>query len=218
MGAVVDLTVPPSPPKRVRRRGNFLVTDFWREPAAEENEDYHLDIHSLFTLFNGLYFFGSLGAVTVSWSSRMTLCAGVCRFQGGSGGVAIRLSEPLLRYRTREDLIDTLLHEMIHAFLFVKTGSRAAMDRSGGHGEDFLFHMNRINRLANTSISVFHSFHDQVAYHRRHVWRCIGGCRSRPPFFGYLRRAMNRPPSPADRWWAEHQQSCGGVFVKVSEP
>lgn len=29
---------------------------------------------------------------------------------------------------------------------------------------------------------------------------------------------MNRPPGPTDRWWAEHQQKCGGVYTKIKSP
>lgn len=29
---------------------------------------------------------------------------------------------------------------------------------------------------------------------------------------------MNRAPSPRDRWWNEHQSSCGGSYSKVKEP
>lgn len=29
---------------------------------------------------------------------------------------------------------------------------------------------------------------------------------------------MNRKPQPADRWFNQHQTTCGGVFVKVSGP
>jgi hypothetical protein len=29
---------------------------------------------------------------------------------------------------------------------------------------------------------------------------------------------MNRPPQPADKWWKEHQMTCGGLFTKISEP
>jgi hypothetical protein len=45
------------------------------------------------------------------------------------GGV-IRLSEPLLKYRPRIDLVQTLLHEMIHAYLYL---TRNFKDR-GEHG------------------------------------------------------------------------------------
>ncbi|KAG9062722.1 hypothetical protein KI688_005028 [Linnemannia hyalina] len=32
------------------------------------------------------------------------------------------------------------------------------------------------------------------------------------------RRIMESPPQPADRWYAEHQESCGGTYTKISEP
>jgi hypothetical protein len=39
---------------------------------------------------------------------------------------------------------------------------------------------------------------------RKHVWKCDGKCKDKPPFFGYVRRAMNRPPQPADNWFNRH--------------
>ena len=58
----------------------------------------------------------------------------------------------------------------------------------------------------------------QVNQYRTHWWRCDGPCVQRPPFFGIVRRAMNRPPAPRDLWWAEHKRKCGGNFVKIKEP
>lgn len=29
---------------------------------------------------------------------------------------------------------------------------------------------------------------------------------------------MNRAPGPHDNWWAAHQASCGGSYVKIKEP
>ena len=29
---------------------------------------------------------------------------------------------------------------------------------------------------------------------------------------------MNRKPQPADKWFSDHKRTCGGEFVKVSEP
>ena len=29
---------------------------------------------------------------------------------------------------------------------------------------------------------------------------------------------MNRAPGPRDPWWAEHQATCGGTFIKTKEP
>lgn len=33
-----------------------------------------------------------------------------------------------------------------------------------------------------------------------------------------VRRAVNRAPSPNDRWWKDHAASCSGKFVKIKEP
>ena len=73
-----------------------------------------------------------LSGIEVKWSPRMTLCAGVCSFDGQL--CSVRLSAPLLKLRPRADLVNTLLHEMIHAALFLSNGT---VDRDG-HGPDFL--------------------------------------------------------------------------------
>ncbi|KAM9495938.1 DNA-dependent metalloprotease SPRTN isoform 2-T2 [Clarias gariepinus] len=108
----------------------------------------------------------------------------------------------------------TLLHEMIHALLFVTQNNR---DRDG-HGPEFCKHMNRINQASGTKISIYHSFHDEVDVYRQHWWRCNGPCQNRKPFFGYVKRAMNRAPSARDPWWEEHRRTCGGTYSKIKEP
>lgn len=60
--------------------------------------------------------------------------------------------------RKRKDLVETLLHECIHAYLFVTDGN----DDHDGHGPAFHSHMHRINKEAKTNISVYHNFHDEV--------------------------------------------------------
>lgn len=102
------------------------------------------DIHVLFMSFNDRFFWGALVTVCVSWSKRMTTCAGICSYQGRGGLCSITLSEPLLKLRPRKDLVETLLHEMIHAYLFVTNNNR---DRDG-HGPEFHKHMFRINKEA----------------------------------------------------------------------
>lgn len=102
------------------------------------------DIHVLFVAFNERFFWNKLLTVCVSWSKRMTSCAGICSYQGRGGMCSITLSEPLLKLRPRKDLVETLLHEMIHAFLFVTDNNR---DRDG-HGPEFHKHMYRINQEA----------------------------------------------------------------------
>ncbi|KFQ33022.1 SprT-like domain-containing protein Spartan, partial [Merops nubicus] len=141
-------------------------------------------------------------------------CAGVCRYEGKGGMCSIRLSEPLLKLRPRKDLVETLLHEMIHALLFVTNNDK---DRES-HGPEFCKHMRRINRLTGANVTIYHSFHDEVDSYRQHWWRCNGPCQNRKPYFGYVKRSMNRAPSARDFWWAEHQETCGGTFTKVKEP
>ncbi|CAG5928463.1 unnamed protein product [Menidia menidia] len=106
------------------------------------------DVRAMFLEFNDTFFWGKLSGVEVKWSPRMTLCAGVCSYEGRGGLCSIRLSEPLLKLRPRKDL--TLLHEMIHALLFVTQNNR---DRDG-HGPEFCKHMNRINQASGTKITV----------------------------------------------------------------
>lgn len=183
------------------------------------------DIHELFAHYNKEYFASLLSSCILEWSDRMTLCAGICylRRQGGHRYCVIRLSRPLLQYRPFSDTIDTLLHEMIHAYLWIRTVSTSSsgtinyLDRDG-HGPDFLALARRINEKNGSNITVYHGFHAEVEATRRHVWRCSGPCQLRPPYFGWVRRSMNRPPQAADIWWNQHQTSCGGVYTKVSSP
>ncbi|KAM8952950.1 DNA-dependent metalloprotease SPRTN [Pelodytes ibericus] len=172
------------------------------------------DIRALFLQFNDMFFWSKLSGVEVKWSSRMTLCAGVCSYEGRGGLCSIRLSEPLLKLRPRKDLVETLLHEMIHALLFVTHNNKD----HDSHGPEFLKHMKRINDLTGAKISVYHNFGDEVDAYRKHWWLCNGPCKTRKPFYGYVKRAMNRAPSAADPWWADHQRTCGGTFIKVKEP
>ncbi|XP_030577384.1 DNA-dependent metalloprotease SPRTN [Archocentrus centrarchus] len=182
--------------------------------ASWEMLDPSPDVRAMFLEFNDMFFWSKLCGVEVKWSPRMTLCAGVCSYEGRGGLCSIRLSEPLLKLRPRKDLVETLLHEMIHALLFVTQNNR---DRDG-HGPEFCKHMNRINKASGTNITIYHSFHDEVDVYRQHWWRCNGPCQNRRPYFGYVKRAMNRAPSSLDPWWEDHQRTCGGTYTKIKEP
>ncbi|MDP2438628.1 MAG: SprT family zinc-dependent metalloprotease [archaeon] len=162
----------------------------------------------LFNAYNAKYFGGRLGTVVVGWSKRMTLCAGLCKYEGRGGLCEIRMSEPLLKYRSRGDMVSTLLHEMIHAYLFV---TESNTDRDG-HGPRFLAEAEHLNRAEGCNITVFHSFNDEVNLYRTHWWQCQGPCRR------IVKRAMNRAPAPHDVWWPMHVRSCGGYFLKTREP
>lgn len=72
--------------------------------------------------------------------------------------------------------------------------------------------------LVTFPLQIYHTFHDEVRLYQQHWWRCDGPCQKRPPFFGMVRRASNRAPGKNDFWWANHQSSCGGTFIKIKEP
>ncbi|KAL0100275.1 hypothetical protein PUN28_019573 [Cardiocondyla obscurior] len=172
------------------------------------------NIHTLFVQFNARFFKNRLSSVEVKWSNKMKCAAGICTFHARNKECVISLSAPLLKLRPRKDLVETLLHEMIHAYLFLTNNDR---DRDG-HGPNFREHMHRINKEAGTNITIYHNFHDEVKLYRQHWWKCNGPCQHKPPFFGTVRRSMNRPPGPSDYWWPEHQQRCNGQFIKIKEP
>ena len=202
-------------PSKARDRGGRGQTAGLSCVSQEwETIDPTPDLHALFVEFNETFFWGKLLMCEVRWSPRMYKCAGICRYSPRERFCTIGISIPLLKLRPRKDLVETLLHEMIHAFLFVTDNN----DDHDGHGPQFHQHMYRINAATGASISVYHTFHDEVELYKTHWWRCDGPCTKRPPFYGFVKRPMNRAPGPNDRWWGQHQQTCGGAFIKVKEP
>lgn len=185
-----------------------------------------IDIHELFALYNVLYFRSILlPRVEVSWSPRLTLCAGICELVRDPANrnkytkLRLKMSEPLLKYRPRSDVLNTLLHEAIHAYFFITTSWRHSRGDDGtGHGSGFLLLAGAINDHGGYNISVYHTFHDEVDSYRTHIWQCDGPCKERPPYFGLVKRSMNRPPGKSDPWWKQHGEECGGSYEKIAEP
>eukprot|EP00892_Ulva_mutabilis_P012166 jgi/Ulvmu1/9321/UM050_0070.1 len=190
----------------------------------------HADIHLLFQHYDSVYFDNALGATRVEWSSgRMTSCAGTCA-RTEWGDCVIRLSKPILVLRPEEDLKNTLLHEMIHAYIMLLRIPGAGKD---GHGPPFKAKMALINSStvpdihrppAGYDISVYHTMLDEVRHYQQHWWECQRCGTTK-------RRAMNRPPQPADCFTRHgdacqhpkcsfhvHQRTCGGQFIKTREP
>ena len=101
----------------------------------ENNEVIGADIISLFRKYSECYFDSVLhnSPVEVEWSNRMKTCAGIT-YLNGKGYCVIRLSMPLLKYRSVRDLQETLLHEMIHAYLYILKKETMLDRRNGGHG------------------------------------------------------------------------------------
>ncbi|EAS05033.1 SprT family protein (macronuclear) [Tetrahymena thermophila SB210] len=173
------------------------------------------DSYELFLFYDAYFFQNRLEACEIKWSKRMTSCAGTCK-HSSYNSCTITLSESLLQYRNSNELKETLLHEMIHAFLFL-TNPKACLTE-GGHGEEFKSLMNFINSVTGLNITVYHSFIDEVESFRVHVWKCNGPCQNSPPYFGICKRQMNRPPQKSDFWFESHQKNCGGQFIKIDGP
>lgn len=195
------------------------------QTIIKDEEKYPMvDIHQLFGLYNTLYFRSLLlPRVEVSWSSRLTLCAGICELvkddEGKYRRIRLKLSEALLKYRPRSDTINTLLHEAIHAYFFLTAGWQHSRGDDGtGHGTGFLLLADAINNHGNYEITVYHTFHDEVDSYRTHIWKCDGICQNQPPYFGLVKRSMNRAPSASDPWFTKHEFECGGAYTKISEP
>lgn len=124
-----------------------------------------------------------------------------------------------MQYRSRADTINTLLHEAIHAYFFITTSWKHSRGDDGtGHGVGFQLLADAINNHGSYEVTIYHTFHDEVDSYRTHVWQCDGPCKIQPPFFGQVKRSMNRVPGKSDTWWARHEAECGGTYTKMSEP
>ncbi|KAJ4986913.1 hypothetical protein SVAN01_07591 [Stagonosporopsis vannaccii] len=193
--------------------------------AIIHNGEPFADVHELFGYYDKLYFRSLLvPRVEVIWSPRLTLCAGICELSKDPSTnkftrVRLKLSTPLLQYRPRSDTINTLLHEAIHAYFFITTSWKHTRGDDGtGHGAGFQLLADAINKHGSYEITIYHTFHDEVDSYRTHIWQCDGPCKTRPPFFGQVKRSMNRAPSRTDNWWAAHEAECGGKYAKIGEP
>jgi hypothetical protein len=189
------------------------------------NDEPFVDINELFSHYNVLYFRSLLlPGVELIWSKRLTLCAGICELSkdpatGKFTRIRLKMSTPLLQYRPRSDTINTLLHEAIHAYFFITTSWQHIRGDDGtGHGVGFQTLASAINNHGNYDVTIYHTFHDEVESYRTHVWQCDGPCRTRSPYFGFVKRSMNRPPGKSDTWWIKHETECGGTYTKIQEP
>ncbi|XP_020586077.1 sprT-like domain-containing protein Spartan [Phalaenopsis equestris] len=186
------------------------------------------DIHELFCHYNSLYFSESLGTCIVSWAPNLTRMASFCDFIE-EGLCEIQLSEPLLESRSSADIKNILLHEMIHAFLWLIHKNNNYSD----HGSQFWNLANLINsnckndnqRPSNGyNITAQHGLHNGENIDIVYQWRCTS-CGD------LIKRGMNREPSSIDCieknsgydcgnllcGWHRHNMQCSGRYEKFDD-
>lgn len=190
------------------------------EPLPKEffKGTHNKHVNNLFKSLDSALFGGILtvSGVTAYWSNKLTRSAGM--FNGKRNAdksikeASIALSYRLFPTRRGKDFIETLLHEMIHAHLFV-TGERDAT----AHGTNFKEMMKKVSQSSGFSISITHDYHDEVLAQQVYVWRCDGICRSMKELnYGYVKRSVNRPPGPQEKGWLRHSHFCDGDYLVVS--
>jgi len=89
------------------------------------------DFTTMHAKYNRLYFGNELHSFSIQWSNSQTRCSGITFFDRRLISISSRiLLDPRMPH---EDLVDTILHEMIHVQLFLE-GHRAD---SANHGPRF---------------------------------------------------------------------------------
>lgn len=95
---------------------------------------------------------------------------------------------------------------MIHAYLLITQNKR---DR-GDHGPMFQEQMARINKIAGTKITIYHSFFAEVNQYLQYWWKC-SKC-------GFVeKRGSNRKLNPSTLY--QHKRTCDGTeFTLIKQP
>lgn len=118
------------------------------DPRLEKLDPYP-DAQVLFKEYDERYFGGLLNnnGVVLDWSDLLRCTAGYyCEVKR-----LIRLSKPLLLTNLRSDLVDTLLHEMCHAFVDLKIHEEAA------HGPQWYRITNELRQITGSPLEATHS-------------------------------------------------------------
>lgn len=134
-------------------------------------------IQTAWMQLNARYFEGALPPIEIQWSRRLTTSAGMFISRVGPrarrNGVAdtnpsrrlIRLSAPLLRDQSEQEIIGTLAHEMIHQWQF------DILKRRPNHGPDFRRIMAVMNR-DGMGITIRHTLDEAVQALAKYLWQC----------------------------------------------
>lgn len=135
---------------------NFFSDNDENKITHETIEEY-CDIQQLFLSYNILYFEGILENVSIGWGENMRESVGACICD--KNDCKIILNDEILQFRTNSDIASIIIHEMIHAYLFL-TGIRERDD----HGPKFMALAKKIGAEEGIEIRIYHTFYDEISY------------------------------------------------------
>ncbi|XP_051165661.1 DNA-dependent metalloprotease SPRTN-like [Leptopilina boulardi] len=170
------------------------------QPASRK--DGRPDIHKLYNDLDSRYFNGELKQVgfTVGWGQNMRTTSGFTDTKNRF----IRISWEIHSLLPEEDLMATLLHEMIHVKCF-----QHKWDVSNHwHCGKFIEEMERINKIGPYKVVLSHELPEKV-YEKLHPyeWKCRS-C-------GYILRLTTRTtPGPKNRHFNKKNKSCENPLWK----
>ncbi|XP_038986096.1 DNA-dependent metalloprotease SPRTN-like isoform X2 [Phoenix dactylifera] len=201
------------------------------DAGKKESEDGKVDIYSLFCHYNSLYFDEALGPCVVSWTdSQLNNCTGSCLYYS-DGSCEILLNELLLKSRPTADLKNALLHEMIHAFLWIKNKK----NEHSVHGPSFREMMDSINASSMTdhqrpsggyNITIYHEFQEEADSCRAGNCICEACGNLIKPGTKKEHSASDcienvDPEGCCDNpscQWHSNKKYCSGSCIKIQEP
>ena len=176
------------------------------------SSDYNLinpDINKLFKIYDYLFFDNKLNSVQLKWNDKEKRNAGYCKFNSMTSECIIELSSSLLQYRTTKEIIQTLIHEMIHSYIYIN--KKINHDRTK-HGSRFSSIMNVINHICKDCklhVTVRHNFFEEIKINKSCKWQYNGICKR------VIYRPWYKQPGKHEIWWNRHQNECGGTYQQI---
>lgn len=156
------------------------------------------NLYEVFRIYNEKYFDNVIRGFAFRWCGQLRSIAGRARTYPHRW---ISLSKEIHVGRTMKIMVETLLHEMVHAYLFC-ISDREAMD----HGPRFLEVMNDVNARSGLSIAVFDNGGLNHIMHLQTIWQCTN-CKEE--------MVRLRPVRPNDKSVKNHAKTCSGSWVVV---
>lgn len=188
-------------PNLKRTRSNTVIEEKPPRPIYNPSElagiltDPLPNLYEVFKSYNKEYFENKVRGFIVRWSSKLSQNAGLTQTRTFP---EIILSRILLTGRKIKDMVETLVHEMIHAYIFVNM-----YDEGLDHEEIYLDLMAEINARSGLNITVLDEGGLDHIAHLRCIWRCTK-CGLE---LVRMKRNTNQPNDNVSR---KHRRECNG--------